>query len=586
MSALSNAVLLEVLHNALAGVADGMALTLVRTSRSSIVRQALDFSTAVLSPQGELVGQGMCLPIHLGGMMPALEACLRHYRGRVYPGDVFINNDPYEGASHLPDFFVYKPVFAEEMLVGFVCAMSHHTDVGGRVAGGNASDSTEIYQEGLRIPPLKLYERGLPNETLFRLIEKAVRVPELVLGDVQGQVAALAHGEREFMRLAQRYGVESLISFEEELLDHTETLTRAAIRALPDGEWRFTDYVDNDGLGPEPITVAVRLSKRGDTIHVDFTGTSPQCRTALNPVLATTKAMVYAVVRTVLGGDLPNTAGYFRPVTVTAPEGSFANASPPAAVAARALGFRRMAHALFGAFAQMLPEKLPACFGGCEYMGAIAGYHRDGARRRAWVQAEAANEVAYGGFPFRDGIDGQSSPISNNTNVPAEVIEMDHPLRIEEYSLLPDAEGAGKFRGGVGMVRQYRFLQDETVVQVRTDRQAHPPYGLYGGQTARPARVILNPDSEPRMMPGKCLITVNEGDVLRLEMPGGGGWGDSLEREPEMVLQDVIAEKVSPQRAREAYGVVVDVGQRRVDPDATRQLRERLRQSRVAPRTG
>ena len=574
----SDAVMLEVLHNALAGLADGMALTLVRTSRSSIVRQSLDFSTAVMSPKGELIGQGMCLPIHLGGMMPALDACRDYFHGRIHPGDVLINNDPYEGASHLPDIFLYKPVFADETLIGYVCAMGHHTDIGGRVPGGSATDSTEIYQEGLRIPPLKLFERGVPNETLFRIIEKAVRVPEQVLGDLQGQIAALAFGERELSALAERYGVEGLISYEEALLDYTEELTRSAIRSLPDGEWYFEDYVDNDGLTADRITVAVTLTKRDDTVHVDFTGTSPQCKTALNPILATTQSMVYAVVRTVLGGDLPNTAGCFRPVSVTAPEGTFANASPPAAVAARALGFRRMAHTMFGAFAQMLPDEVPACFGGSDYMGVFAGYHRDGSERRAWVFAEAANEVAHGGFPTRDGIDAQSSPVSNNTNVPAEVIEIDHPIQIEEYTLLTDAEGAGKYRGGVGLARQYRFLQDDTLAQIRTDRQIHPPYGLHGGQSPRPARVLLNSDGEDKVLPGKSLTTVKAGDVLRIEMPGGGGWGDPLEREPEMVMQDVIAEKVSTARARETYGVVMEGGE--VDVQATQRAREDLRSER------
>ena len=572
---LHEAVMLEVLHNALAGIADGMALTLVRTSRSSIVRQSLDFSTAVLTPKGELTGQGLCLPIHLGGMMPALEPCLRHYRGRIYPGDVLINNDPYEGASHLPDIFLYKPVFVGETLIGYVCAMGHHTDIGGRVPGGSATDSTEIHQEGLRIPPLKLYERDVPNETLFRIIERAVRVPEQVLGDLRGQVTALAYGERELSSLAERHGVEGLISYQEALLDYTETLTRSAIRSLPDGEWTFTDHVDNDGLTTDPITIVVKLTKRDDIVHVDFTGTSPQCKTALNPTLATTQAMVYAVVRTIVGGDLPNTAGYFRPVTITAPKGTFGNASPPAAVAARALGFRRMAHALFGAFAQMVPDQVPACFGGSDYMGVFAGYHQEASDRQAWVFAEAANEVAYGGFPSRDGIDAQSSPISNNTNIPAEVVEIDHPIQIEEYALLADAEGAGKYRGGVGLVRQYRFLQDDTLAQIRTDRQTHPPYGLHGGQSSRAARVVLNSGREDRILLSKSLITVKTGDVLRIEMPGGGGWGDPLERDPELVVQDVIAEKVSLRRAREVYGVVEDHGQ--VDVVATQRAREDLR---------
>lgn len=263
---------------------------------------------------------------------------MERYKDRVFPGDILINNDPFEGASHLPDLFIYKPVFVGDVLIGYLCAMTHHTDMGGRVAGSNASDSTEIYQEGLRILPMKLYEQRAPNETLFRLVEKAVRVPEQVMGDLQGQLAALTFGERGLLSLAQRYGVEGLIGYQEALLDYTERLTRAAIRALPDGEWSFTDFVDDDGLGSEPITIQMKLTKRGDTIHVDFTGTSPQCKTALNPVLSTTKATVYAVVRTVLGEDFPNTAAYFRPVTVTAPAGTFANASPPGAVACASCG--------------------------------------------------------------------------------------------------------------------------------------------------------------------------------------------------------------------------------------------------------
>ena len=330
---------LEVTYNALSGISDGMALILVRTSRSSVVRLGFDFSTGLLSPRGELIGQGLCQPIHMGGMPPAIRACLDRYSGNIHPGDILINNDPYEGGSHLPDIFLFKPVFADGALIAIACAMSHHTDVGGRVPGSSACDSTEIHQEGLRIPPLKLYERGEPNETLFRIIEKAVRVPDKVLGDLRGQVAALRMGESELQRLAKRHGTERLLELEDELLDYTERLTRLRIRELPDGAWRFTDYVDDDGFDDTPIAIVTNLSKKGDEIRVDFAGTSPQCKGAINAPLDSTKSMVYAVVRSVLGGDIPNTEGYFRPVTVTAPEGTFVNPArrrrwPPASWAA------------------------------------------------------------------------------------------------------------------------------------------------------------------------------------------------------------------------------------------------------------
>ena len=571
---------LEVVHNALSGISDAMAVTLVRTSRSSIVRLGYDFSTGLLSPGGELVGQGLCQPIHMGGMPPALKACVEHYEGRIFPGDILVNNDPYEGGSHLPDIFMFKPVFAGETLVAYACAMSHHTDVGGRVAGGNSSDSTEIYQEGLRIPPLKLYERGEPNRMLFRIIEKAVRVPDKVLGDVRGQVSALRLAEEELLRLAGRHGAERFLELQGEVLDYTEDLTRMRIRELPDGAFRFTDHVDDDGFGCGPIAIVANLVKEGDEIRVDFTGTSPQVKGAINNPLDSTKSMVYAVTRAVLGGEIPNTGGYFRPVTVTAPEGTYVNPRPPAAVAARFLGCLRVSHAVFGAFAQMLPGEVPACAGGADGNLTMAGYRLEGNARRPWVQVEGSGEIASGASARHDGIDAQSGAVSNITNIPAELIEVEHPIRIEEYSLAPDSEGAGAFRGGLGLTRRYRFLADDTLVQLRSDRMDHPPWGLRGGEAARPARVsFARRDGPDEPMPSKFIVTANAGDTFTFRMPGGGGWGKPLDRDPEAVLADVKAEKISRERAEAVYGVVLAGDGREVDGAATRALRAARRRN-------
>ena len=576
---------LEVIKNALESIADGMALTVVRTSRSSVVRQSLDFSTGVLDSKGELTGQGMCIPVHLGGMMPALKACTDRFQGRIYPGDVLASNDPYEGGSHLPDIFLFKPLFAGDILVGYACAMSHHTDIGGRVAGGNACDSSEIYQEGLRIPPVKLYERGEPNETLFRILEKAVRVPDIVLGDIMGQVAGLHYGEREYMKLVQRYGVEGLEQSIDEVLQYTEELTRKAIRTLPDGEWRFTDYVDDDGFSPEPIAIVSNLTKKDDEVYVDFTGTSPQCTGAIQPVFATTQGMVYAVVRCILGtlgyGDIPNTGGYFRPIKVTAPEGTFVNPLLPAPVAARALGCWRMLQSLFGAFAKMVPDKVYACSGGCELGVGMAGYDKSKMPWKPWVQLEFHVEMAMGGRPDQDGIDAQGAGLGNLANVPVEVEEAEQPIKVEEYAIVPDTEGAGKHRGGLGMVRHWRYTLDDTVLQVRADRMRYQPYGLSGGQSSAPTKIVLNPGrQDEQQMPSKFLVNLKAGDEVRIEWPGAGGWGFPLERDPELVLADVIAEKVTPRRAKEVYGVVVDAVQRRVDYTATLKLRQQLQQSK------
>ena len=576
-----DAVRMEVIKNALESIADGMALTVVRTSRSSVVRTSLDFSTGVLDASGELIGQSMCSPTHLGGMMPALKSCTDRFEGRIYPGDILITNDPYEGGSHLPDLFLFKPVWIGDRIIAYLCAMAHHTDIGGRVPGGNACDSTEIYQEGLRIPPVKLQERGVPNETLFRILEKAVRVPDKVLGDLRGQEAALYYGEREYMKLVEQYGVEGLENSVNELLDYTEELTRKAIGDMPDGTWTFSDVVDNDGFDDRPIDIVATVTKEGEHIWVDFAGTSTQCKGAIQPVFATTKAMVYAVLRSVLGGDIPNTAGYFRPVTVFAPEGTFVNPLPPAPVAARALGCRRITHALYGAFAQMVPERVFACPGGGEVGVGVGGYDKSKIPWKAWVQLEFHNETACGGRPDRDGIDGQGSNISNLANIPAETIEAEQPIRIEEYGLVPDTEGAGKFRGGLGMVRTYRYLMDDTIVQVRADREKTAPYGLNGGMPSTTTKVTVTKGGLTRAMPTKFLETLDDGDTLRISWPGAGGWGDPLDRDPESVLSDVIEGKIAVERARDVYGVLVDTEQRTVDWEETTRLREALRQERA-----
>ena len=574
---------LEVLKNALDGIADGMALTVIRTSRSSVVRTGLDFSTALLSANGELIGQGMCQPVHLGGMMPALHACLERYEGRIFEGDILCSNDPYEGGSHLPDIFLYKPMYMDGRLLGYTCAMSHHTDIGGRVAGGNACDSTEIYQEGLRIPPLKLYERGVANDTLFRLLEKAVRVPDKVLGDLTGNIASLHYGEKEYGLLVKRHGLEQLEGYVEELLDYTETLTRKTIQTMPDGEWTFTDHIDSDGIEHKPIAITATLKKSGDQLYLDFDGTSPQCKGAIQPVMATTRSISFAVLKCVMGAmgvDVPNTAGYFRPMHVTAPEGTFVNPLPPAPVAARTLGYFRVAQTVFGAFSQMMTDLIPACPGGCELGVSMSGYDKSAAPWKPWLFLDFYNEQARGGQNGIESGDAHTAGLGNMSNIPVEQIEAEQPLKIVEYGFTEDSEGAGEFRGGIGQVREYEFLMDETLLQVRADRMHYPPYGLMGGDPGRPSKIIINMgrDTESRPEQGKFITTVNKGDRVRFDWSGAGGWGNSYLRDPKLVLEDVIEEKITVKRAKDKYGVIIDTKNRKVDDVATEKERA-LKQS-------
>ena len=564
----------EIIKNALMSVADTMALTVVRTARSAVIKHGMDFSTALFTADGQQVAQGLTLPAHLGSMAPALEGVMKAFGDDVHPEDIFANNDPYEGGSHLPDIFLFKPIFVYDTLVGWSCCIGHQTDIGGRVAGGNACDNTEIYQEGLLIPPIKLYERGVLNRAVWRILEKNVRVPDKVLGDVQALLAAVKFGERGLLRLVSDYGLEELKGYMADILDTTERLTRAEITALPHGQWEFTDYIDNDGIDPQPIAIRVRVKIAGDEVYVDFNGTSPQARGSINPNFAYTKSQVYAVMKCLIDPAIQSNSGFFRPFKITAPEGSFVNPQHPAPVAARGLAGFRVCHALFGAMAQALPGKVPAAWGGGEVGLSFGGYYPN---RKAWVYLEFNNDGPRGGGPDKDGADGLAAPIHNMANTPIESIEADQPLLIERYGLVPDTGGAGKYRGGLGMVREFRILADEATFQLRSDRHDFLPWGMEGGKPGTPTRNYLNPDTENRELPSKHLMTLKKGDLYRLVQAGAGGYGDPLERDPYAVLEDVQQEKLSVDYVRREYGVVVDPGRMELDLDATEALRSKMR---------
>ncbi|MFQ5829130.1 MAG: hydantoinase B/oxoprolinase family protein [Candidatus Methylomirabilia bacterium] len=562
----------ELIKNALESIADEMAVTVVRTARSFVLKEAMDFSTALFTSQGEMIAQGTCLPLHLGSMPEALKAVLRYYEGAMAPGDIYVLNDPYDGGSHLPDIIAVKPIFAGERLAGYSAVLGHQTDIGGRVAGGNACDSTEIYQEGLRIPPLKVYDRGRPQEEIFRLIERNVRVPEKVLGDVRALLAACAIGEREYLKLVGRYGLAELEGYCTELLDYTEQFTRAEIAALPDGECAFTDYIDDDGIDPTPVRFQVRVTVEGTSLTCDFTGTSPQVKGAINSVLAFTSSTVFACVRAILDRTIPNNAAFFRPIRIVAPERTIVNPRPPAAVAARGLTAMRIADTVFGALAQLAPDKVPACGVGVDSGISLGGYYPDGS---PFVFLEFL-VGSWGGGPWRDGMDACTGIPINYSNTPAELVEAEQPIRVERYGFVPDSGGAGLYRGGLALVRDLRFLAPEATLQVRSDRRKFRPYGLKDGKPGAASLNVLNPDGEQQVLPSKFLFTIKHGDLFRLVLAGGGGYGNPLERDPMLVLGDLIEEKLTRAHAREEYGVVVRGSHPEVDWEETKRLRAEL----------
>src|SRR5437763_11277033 len=401
---------LELFKNAVFSIADEMALTVFRTTYSGVLKDNMDYSTGFADAEVRLVAQGLTLPGHLGSVPTAMASIMHHYRDDIRPGDVFIMNDPFDGGMHLPDIFVFKPLFHEGERIAFACTVCHHTDVGGRVAGSNASDSTEIYAEGLRIAPLKFYEAGVLNKTLATFIEKNVRLPVQVQGDLRAQLAACHIAETQFADLVTKYGAAQTKHLMAEILDHAERLTRAELSKLPDGEWSFEDFIDDDGIDyGKPIRLFVTIRKMGGGITVDWTGTSPQVKGAITNTLSFTKAASYCAVRSVLPQTIPSNEGVFRAIDVICPPGTIGNGVLPAACAARGLTGFRMVDCLFGALAMMLPDKVPAA-GDCGNTGiSIGGYDK---RRKPFVYVDFTCG-AWGGSPWVDGLDGNSDMMAN-----------------------------------------------------------------------------------------------------------------------------------------------------------------------------
>jgi N-methylhydantoinase B len=560
-----------VIKNGLDAIVDEMAYDVIRTARSEIVKDVMDYSAAICNTDGNMIAQAKTVALHLGAVPEAMGVVLDQYGDGLVPGDAVILNDPYQGGMHLPDIFMFMPIFdADENLQGFSVVICHHTDVGGRVAGSNASDSTEIFQEGLRIPALKLFEAGVPNDTLFKMIDINVRLPDRVIGDLKAQFAACRTGARELGKMFDRYGAEMTSAYFAELLDYAERMTRAEIAVWPDGTYSFTDYIDDDGFTDEPLPIAVAITVHGDSVTVDYEGSAPQVPAALNSTKSYTNSCSYLSVRCCLKGDIPNNAGVFRAINVTTPDASIVNPKIPAAVAARALTGYRIVDTMFGALAQIVPDRVPAAGEGGNTVVCLGGYREDGA---PFIIVDMICG-AWGGRPDKDGIEAITNPSQNLSNTPVETMESQHPVRVEEYALVPDSCGAGKWRGGLGVARSYRLLAPEAGLQLRADRMKILPYGLAGGGPATGAiNEITTNAGEHINLPSKINRRMVQGDLVRHVQPGGGGFGDPLTRDPARVARDVWNTKISATYAREHHRVVVDPDTGVLDAVATMELR-------------
>ncbi|MBJ7596812.1 hydantoinase B/oxoprolinase family protein [Candidatus Nephthysia bennettiae] len=569
---------LEVIRNKLDDIADEMEITLLKSSHSAIVKEALDASAAVFDAEGEQIAQATAAPIHLGMIIPAVKKFVELFPPQeMEEGDAYILNDPFEGGTHLPDLVVSVPVIVEGETLALATAITHHQEIGGRSPGSTPMDATEIFQEGLRIPPLKLYERGVANQTLLAMLAKNVRIPETVIGDLNGQLAACHTARRRLLELTGRYGKESLKGYLGELLGRAERLTREAISRIPDGRYHFVDYLDNDGIDLERrIRIEATVTVAGSELVVDLNGSDPQVAGPLNCVPASTLAAIYYVIKVVIDPEIPNNAGCYRPVKVILPEGSIVNARPPAAVNARAVVVRRIVDCLLGCFAQALPGRIPAASGGHPLMLSMGGI--DPANGRPYVTAEIGTG-GMGGRPGKDGLEAIQTDTSNAQNIPVEALELEFPIRVGHYRLRRDSGGPGQHRGGLGLEKSLEVLRGELRVSHRGERHYTAPWGLAGGGAGAMSRsTLVRADGSRQGIPSKLDFTMRPGDRLELWMTGGGGYGDALQREPERVLEDVRDGKLSQEAAAADYGVVVE--EDRVDVVATGELRGRMRDQR------
>ncbi len=534
-----DAIAVRILGNALSTLADEMATTVFRTAHSAVVRDAMDFSAALCAPSGETVAQAVTIPLQLGSIPNAMRTLLAKFGDSFAPGDVYLVNDPFDGASHTPDFFVVKPSFSGDTLIGFAVTVAHHGDVGGRVAGTIACDSTEVFQEGLRIPWSKLYDRGEPVESLHEILRANVRLPQELLGDLGAQVAACHIGDRGLQQLAERY--ESLEGLMHRLLDHTERLIRAEIASWPDGVAEFTDYIGSDGIDVCDVPITVRLTIEGDELTADFSESAPMVRGSLNCTPSFVEAAVYHVVMAASAIDIPRTGGALRPITVVTKPGTVVHVVMPNASSMRGVAGYRVSDVMNGALAQLVPDRVPAAGDGGSTLAWFAG-QLDGT---GFVYNELVVGT-WGGRPVLDGNDGLANPCASIANIPIEVAETDWPVIVERYGLVPDSGGAGRYRGGLAIERAWRCVAPDTALHVRSDRQKHRPYGLAGGEHgAASSNTILRANGEIEHLPPMFAAVLQPGDVFQHRMAGGGGWGDPAARDPAALARDVLNEKVS-----------------------------------------
>jgi len=563
----------EIVKNGLYKIAEEMRVVLAKTAYSPLLKSAGDYSCGLFDARGEMVAQGPDLPIHLGSMPDAVRAIVAAFAADVHDGDVFLHNDPYFGGSHLPDVNVVRPAFYEGRLLGYACLRAHWPDVGSATPGSYGA-VTEIFGEGLRLPPLRLISRGTVNADLENVILANVRTPDERKGDLGAQLAATLRATERLKALARRYGAEQLIGYMAQVMDYSERLMRATLADLPDGEGVFEDFCDGDGIADDelgkdaPFRISLSVKKTADRLIVDFAGTAAQVKGPMNAPLSVTASGVYCGLKTAVDPNnlIPPNSGCWRTIEIRAPKGCVVNATFPAPVVyANHEISHRVADMVMGALASFMPEQVMACSQGTSAILTLGGV--DPVTGRPYVSYETV-KGGYGARPNKDGINCIASGISNTMNTPVEIMEMAFPVRIERYEVNADSGGAGRYRGGCGVIRVWRLLDGaDATGALCMERMTSPPFGLLGGKAGAAAAVKLTtPDGATRHLPGKGAFSAPAGSVIEMITPGSGGFGPVAARDRAAIGRDLLDGYVSAAGAQRDYGIA--------DPRALRKAAE------------
>ena len=560
----------EVVRNAIQAVTEEMCATLRRTAYSTNIKTRGDFSCAFFNRDALSASQPFGIPAHLGSLVNIVPQAIAAYgRANLAEGDHLLTNDPFTGGVHLNDITLITPVFDGSDLFGFLANVAHHADVGGS-APGSMGMSSEIYQEGLVIPPIRFVKDDVIDPNIFRLLRANFRGVHEISGDFRAQTAANRLGARRVKELLGKFGKDELEYYIDELIRYTERRVLAELETFPVGKYTAESMMDGDGIVDEPIRFRMTVTIAPDRLTVDLTDCDAQRQSPLNATYSQTYSAICYVFKCLLDSDIPVSAGLYRHLAVEARPGTVVHASHPAAVAAGWEVAMHVCDLMFRALSQAMPDRVMACSKGIACNLAFGGKRPDSGDYFTYYESAAGG---YGATLRNDGMDGVTSHIQNSENAPVEETEHAYPVRIDRYELIPDSEGPGRHRGGLGVRRDFAFPGWAPSFSILSDRTRFPPWGLFGGGDARPAHYVLEPDGEARLLPSKITLRLESDAVVSIQTPGGGGCGNPLERPVEAVVRDVAMGYVAPERARSVYGVALDPVSLAVDREETQRLR-------------